>query len=70
VTVPLRNGYYLKRSGEWPHWTFEIPVLREGRVLIRFSCVWGKLCSGGFLGKLEKRNGRWLVTRWQRLWLS
>lgn len=65
------RGYYRKRADEkqsW--WMFEVPVLRPDRAFVRFSYVCGELCSGGFLGRLKKQNGRWIVTKWQRQWIS
>jgi len=68
----ILDGTYPLSSSTKPHgyWTFEVPVLRSDRAMIRYSFVCGKLCSEGWLGKLTKLNGRWLVTRWRQLWLS
>jgi hypothetical protein len=51
-------------------WRFEVPVLRADRALIRFSYVCGRLCGEGYFGKLKNLEGRWAVTKWQRLWVS
>lgn len=57
-------------AGPWTPWTFEVHVLREDRALIRFSYICGSLCGEGYLGRLKKQNGRWLVTSWNLLWMS
>jgi len=68
--IPVVRGTYTKRLDNNGHWAFEIPVLRPDRAVVRFSYVCGPLCSGGFLGRIKRVNGNWIVTAWGSLWLS
>jgi len=43
---------------------------KHNQALVYFSYYCGSLCAGGMFIVLEKKNGRWIVSRKNELWVS
>jgi hypothetical protein len=56
-----------KTVGNGIFWGLTIPVIHPDRAWVTFDYACGQLCGDGYRGKLNKRNGRWTISRWQKI---
>jgi hypothetical protein len=70
ITLSGKYATKSKTVGNSSSWNLTIPLLCPDRALVTFGYVCGKLCGQGYRGKLNKRNGQWTISRWQKTWMS
>jgi hypothetical protein len=67
------SGQYAQSSnaiGPPSSWALTIPLLRPDRALVTFGFICGKLCGQGYRAKLKIQNGRWIISKWEKTWVS
>jgi hypothetical protein len=61
------SGGYVSHAGSW-----DIAIVLTGSdTAVVYASYWrANLWGGGYIGKLVKRDSRWILTKWKMVWMS